>query len=390
MLDDFYSMNAFEPLFWMGAAYVVIRILKTGNAKLWLLFGAIVGLGLQNKHSMAFFVLALVVGLSLTHERKHLVNKWFWLGGAVAGLLFLPNILWEVAHGWPTLEFMQNAQQWKNLPMSPVQFLTMLSIFHHPFALPLWVGGVLALLLQRNLKAFRLFGIAFLVLLVLFIVQRGKPYYISPFFPLVLASGAVAFDEYIRNRSWKWLLPAYGVLLIVGGLIMLPLSLPLLPLESYIRYSETLGLTSVKMEKHGDTRLPQVLADRFGWREMVAEVAQVYRSLTPEEQAKAAIYAQNYGQASAVDFYGREYGLPLALCGHNNYWLWGTRGYSGEVLIIIGGRIEDHRKAYDSVEQVGIHKNDYAMPHETDLPIFVCRNLKMPMENVCKLTKRYS
>lgn len=389
IINSFYSMNAFEPLFWMSAAYVIIRILHTGNQKLWLLFGTIAGLGLQNKHSMLFFSFAIVVGLLLTDQRKQLGSKWFWFGGVIAIILFLPNLLWQMTHDWATLEFMRNAQQWKIAILSPWEFISFQVLFQHPFVVPLWLGGILALFFHVDLKKYRLFGVAFITLLILFIVQRGKPYYLSPIFPIVISAGAVAIEQFVNRRNWRWLSSTYVVLLIFGGLVLLPLALPVLPVETYIRYSHALGLQQPKLERHGDLELPQVFADRFGWREMVAEVAAVYESLPPDKKAVAAIYTQNYGEAGAIDFYGGQYQLPKAVCGHNSYWLWGMRGYSGEVLVIVGGRLENHRKVYDSVVQVAIHRNAYAMPYENNLPIFVCRNPKLPLLDVWKTTKHY-
>ncbi len=389
VVSDFYSMNVFEPLFWMSTAYVLIKIINTGNQKLWLLFGILAGLGLQNKHSMLFFGFALVVGLMLTVQRKQLASKWFWIGGMIAGVLFLPNVLWQMTHDWATLEFMQNAQQWKNAPMSPMEFISAQILFQHPVAFPIWLLGVLALFFNRNLKKYRLFGFTFLALLLLFIIQRGKPYYLSPIYPLILSAGAIAIEQFVNRKNWKWLLHSYVALLIIGGLILLPASLPVLQVEKFIRYAEAIGLQQPKMERHDDTALPQVFADRFGWKEMVTEVATAYNSLTPEEKSVAAIYTQNYGEAGAVDFFGGAYGLPKAISGHNSYWHWGLRGYTGEVLIIIGGEAEDHRNIFESVEQVAIHKHQYAMPYETDLPIFICKKPKVPLKDVWMQVKHY-
>lgn len=389
ILFDFYSMNAFEPLFWMGAALVLIRIFKAGNQKLWLLFGLLAGLGLQNKHSMAFFGIAVILGLLLSHHRKQFTTKWIWLGGITAGLVFLPNLLWQMTHGWPTLEFMQNAQRWKNYPMSFLEFFSVQILFQHPLVFPVWAAGLIALFVHKDLKTYRPFGIAYVVLFVLFVVQRGKPYYLSPVYPLLFAAGALVFEEYVLRRGRTWLLTSYATLLIIAGMATLPVFLPVIPVDTYVRVASTLGLSDVKTERHGETKLPQVIADRFGWRELTQDVTRVYKSLTSEEQVKAAIYTQNYGEAGALDFFGRKYGLPKAICGHNTYWLWGTRGYSGEVMIIVGGRASDHAKSFESVEPVAVHKNEYAMPCEADLTIYVCRKPKAPFADIWPMTKHY-
>jgi hypothetical protein len=389
VLCDFYSMNAFEPLLWMGMVLTFIRLVQSENEKLWLVFGLLAGLGFQNKHGMAFFGVAIIVGLLAGVHRKQFLSKWLWAGGALAVLLALPNVIWQATHGWPTLEFSQNATGFKNLPMSPGEYFVMQVIFQNPFSLPLWLLGLGALFIHRDLRKYRLFGLAYVFLFVLFVIQRGKPYYLSPIYPLLFAGGAIVFEEFVAQRSLAWLRTMYIVTLIVGGIIAVALFLPVLPVDTYIRLSSALSLSDIKTERHGDTKLQQVLADRFGWREMTATVARVYQSLPPEDQAKAAIYTQNYGQAGAIDFFGKAYNLPPAVSGHNNYWLWGLRGRSGEVMIVVGGNAHDHGHAFAEVDSAAFHSNPYAMPYETNLTIFVCRKPRLPMDELWTRVKSY-
>jgi hypothetical protein len=273
--------------------------------------------------------------------------------------------------------------------MSPAEFLVAQIVFQHPVAAPLWLGGLAALAWHRHLRAHRAFAVAFLVLFALFVAQRGKPYYLTPFFPLLLAAGATAFEEGARRRSWRLAAPAWAGTLAAAGAVTLPLFLPVLPIDAYIRYAAAFGLADIKMERHEDAVLPQVFADRFGWREMVAEVARVYRSLPPEDRPDTLVYGQNYGEAAAVDFFGPALGLPPAISGHNSYWHWGTRGRTPRVLIVIGGRSEDHRRSCASVEAAGFHAHPYAMRYESDLTIFVCRGLRAPLEEVWRAVRHY-
>ena len=388
-LSSFYSMNVFELIFWIGTSYVLIRIVNTGNQRLWVLFGVLAGLGLQNKLGMLFFGFSLVLALVMTSQRKQLAGKWFWIGGVVALIIVLPNLLWQANHDWATLEFMQNAQRWKNVPMSPLEFLSAQVLFQHPIALPLWLAGLVAFLFHNHLAKYRFFGLAYFLLLILFVMQRGKPYYLSPIYPLLLGAGAIMLEQFVNRRTWRLATRVYVGILLTGGMITLPLWMPVLPVETYIHYSNLLGLQPPRMERHADTTLPQVFADRFGWRELVADVARAYRSLTPEEQSEAAIYTQNYGEAGAIDFFGEDYQLPRAISGHNSYWLWGTRNASGNVVIIVGGRREDHSKVFDSVVLAAIHNHMYAMPFETDLPIYICRRPSVPLKDVWARVKHY-
>lgn len=389
VLCDFYSMNAFEPLFWMGMTLTFIRIVKTDNQKLWIVFGLLAGIGLQNKLSLGFFGMAVIAGLLAGSLRRQLLSRWIWYGGALALLLAVPNILWQLAHHWPTLEFSRHATEFKNALMSPLEFLLMQVIFHNPLAFPLWLIGLGALFVQKDLKRYRLFAIAYVLLFALFVIQRGKPYYLSPIYPLLFAAGAIVFENFTVRRSLGWLRNSYLTILIVGGIAITLVFLPVMPVETYVRVSSALRLSDIKTERHGDTQLQQVLADRFGWREMTATVARVYQSLPPEDRARVAIYAQNYGQAGAIDFFGKQYDLPPAVSGHNNYWLWGMRGRSGEVMIVVGGNAHEHSHAYRSVDSVAFHTNAYAMPYETNLTIFVCRGLKLPIEELWQQAKAY-
>lgn len=388
-VGSFYSMNAFEPLCWMGCAWLLLRMVNTGRRELWVPFGLLAGVALLNKHSMLFFGAALVAGLLLTKERRLLSGKWPWIGGAIALWFLLPNLLWLVRHDWATLEFMRNAQAWKNLPMSPLEFLKAQVLLQHPLTLPLWLAGLAALLFHPALKKYRCFGLAFIFLFLLFVAQRGKPYYLSPVFPLFLAAGAVVVERFAANKLGRRVRAAYAALLLIGGLVMLPMWVPLLPVESQIRYTRRIGMAPPKMERTRDTALHQVYADRFGWKEMVAVVAKAYDSLSLEDQAAAAVYTQNYGEAGAVDFYGGRYGLPKAISGHNNYWLWGPGKRSGKVLIIIGGSREDHLQAYEEVTLFAVHRNPYAMPAESDLPIWICRRPKFSLKQIWPQVKHF-
>ena len=388
-VGSFYSMNAFEPLCWMGCAGVLLRLAAGGRRELWVPFGVLAGLALLNKHSMLFFGAALVAGLLLTKERRLLAGKWPWIGGGIALLFLLPNLLWEARHGWATLEFMRNAQQWKNLPMSPGEFFAAQVFLQHPLTLPLWLAGLAAFLFHPALKKYRFFGLAFIFLFLLFVAQRGKPYYLSPVFPLLLAAGAVVLDRFAASRLGRGARAAYAALLLIGGLLLLPMWVPMLPVESQIRYTRWSGLKPPRIEQNREAALHQIYADRFGWKEMVADVARAYNSLSPEEQAECVIYAQNYGEAGAVDYYGGRCGLPKAVSGHNNYWLWGPGERSGKVLIIIGGDREDHLKGYEEVTLFAIHNNPYAMPSENDLPIWICRRPKFTLEQLWPQVKDY-
>jgi hypothetical protein len=266
--------------------------------------------------------------------------------------------------------------------MSIPDFLSAQVLFQHPLAAPLWIGGIVALFAWKPLKPYRLFGFVYVLLFVLFVLQRGKPYCLLPVYPVILAAGAIALEQYVLRTSRLWIFRTYGLLVTIGGFALMPLFLSLTPPRQFIAITSALGISDVKMEQMDAPKIPQVLADRFGWRELTRDVSTVFHSLTPEDQSKAAIFTQNYGEAGALDFFGKQYGLPRAICGHNSYWYWGPRGFTGEVLIIVGGRKEDHQKVFESVELAMVHMSEYAMPFESHLPIYICRRIKSPVESI--------
>lgn len=385
------TMNAFEPLFWMLCAYIVIRIMNGGSPRLWLLFGATAGLGLMNKHSMALFGFALVAGLLLTPARRWFLERWIWLGGVIALLIFLPHIIWQIVHEWPMIEILRNAAVNQNLPISPLEFFAGQILLIHPANLLVWVAGLFFFLFTEQGKRFRALGWTYLVMFLLCIALKAKVYYLAPAYPMLLAAGAVVVERLASRLRWRWLKPATATALVVAGAILAPLTLPVLPIETFIRYSRALGLgEGVRTEQNSIGRLPQHYADMFGWEEMTAAVARAYHSLSPEERARCAIFADNYGEAGAIDFFGARHGLPRAISGHQNYFLWGPRDYTGEVMIFINSDLEDLQAVFESVEPAGTFTNEYVMPYENNLTIYVCRRPRMPLTEFWPRVKCYS
>ncbi len=391
-LFHIFTMNGFDFLFWTLGALVVVRILKTENPKLWLLFGLVAGLGLENKHSMLFFGLGVFVGVLLAPERRQFRSRWIWLGGAIAFALFLPNLLWEVIHGWPTLEFMHNAAEYKNLALSPVAFMLQQILLMHPLTLPVWLSGIGWYFFSRRGRPFRPLGWTYLAVLAVLLTQHSKPYYLAPSYPILFAAGGTAIEGWLARLRQPWLRPALAgtliLLLVAGGAALAPLAMPILPVDRFIPYQKALGLEASSGERHRLGELPQHYADMHGWPEIVKEVARVYRTLRPEEQARTTIYAQNYGDAGAVDVLGRAYGLPAAVSGHNNYFLWGPPEGAGTV-IIIGGDEEDHRQSCANLERAGEIQCGYCMPFEDRQTVFVCRGLKMPLSELWPRVKHF-
>jgi hypothetical protein len=379
--DSFFSMNAFEPLFWLVCAWIAVRIVRGASPRLWLAFGAVAGVGLENKHTTAVFGFAIVAGLVLSGEARVFRSRWIWIGGLIALAIFLPNLLWEARHGWPQIEVVRNAQLYKNISISPLRFLGEQIIFLHPIALPVWLGGLAWFFWARAGKRFRFLGWTYLIVMAVFIFLGGKSYYALPVYPLLMAAGGVAFERFSESNSRRWLRAAFPVLLIIGGLIALPFGVPLLPIESFMRYSALLPAASVvKTERDAVyAPLPQLYADMFGWDTMAATVAQVYQGLPEADRADCGILGGNYGEAGAIDHYGPALGLPKALSGHNSYFYWGPRGYSGACMIIFGERSDEFIKLFGDVHLAATSSSPHAMPNEQSVPVYLCRKPVAPL-----------
>lgn len=419
VMHHWLTMNAFEPLVWIGCAWCVVRAINTRRSSYWLWFGVLAGVGLQLKYSVIFFVFGIVVGLVLTEHRRFLKSKWIWLGAVVALLIFLPNLLWQVNHDFPFLELMRNIREsGRDVARGPVAFIADQAMIINPILFPLWVGGLVWLFFAREGRRYRILGWAYVVMLALLIAMKSKNYYLAPAYPILFAAGAVAFERITgvikspgdnvqnqlntgtagglrpqRRRRFPVSLPLwtrwfYVALIILASAALAPLSLPILPVESYIRYQKMLGFEPPKAENQPTGPLPQHFADEFGWEEMARAVAQVYNSLPPEERARTAIFANSYGQAGAIDFFGAKYGLPRSISNHQNYWYWGPRDYTGETVIVLGSDGEDDREHFRTVEAAGRTDHPYSRRDE-HFDILLCRGLNQNLQTLWPSIKKW-
>lgn len=370
------TTNCLEPLLWMGCAYFAIRAIQSGNSRDWLWFGVVAGIGLEEKYSIAFFCFGMIAGLLLTRERRVFLNKWIWLGALAAFLIFLPNFLWNVQHHWPFLELMHNIKaSGRDIVLSPLQYISQQILLLLPFAAPIWITGLLALLFAPRFRSYRFLGWCYLVTLTIFIVLKGKNYYLAPIYPLLIAAGAVMIEAGIERLRQRWLEPVVIVALLATGAWFAPIVVPVLPIDQFIPYMDKLPVKLPRSEhSHMAAVLPQHYADQFGWQELVEVVDQAWLRIPAQERSDCGIFAQDYGQAGAIDFFGPKYGLPSALSGHQTYYLWGPHGYSGNCMVVLGDRKERLEELFNQVEFVGRSENRYAL--ENHIPVFICRGAK--------------
>jgi hypothetical protein len=376
-VDHFYSMNAFDTLFWSLAALLLLRALDAGRPGTWVALGVVLGLGLLNKTSMLWFGGAAALGLVLTGHRRTLLTPWPWVAGAIAALCVLPHVAWQVQTGWPTIEFMRNAAGSKMVRTGFVAFWSQQLLVMSPATVPVWLIGLVALLASRRA---RILGIVFVAVAALLLASgSSRPNYLAVAYAPLFAAGGMAIERASSARRRAWLRPVALAGVTLVGAPVVPLGLPLLPVDRQVAYTGALGLRPRAQERTREGDLPQVFADMFGWEDLARRVARVYHALPAGQRAKCAIVANNYGEAGAIDFFGPRYGLPPAISPHNNYWLWGPGGATGEVLIIVGGSRNEQHADFRSVVLADTTKCDHCMPFENGAPIFVCLGLNQPL-----------
>ena len=390
-MGSFYSMNSLDIFLWAAVAYTIVAIVDKPAPVRWLLLGVLLGLGLVNKVGFLWLGGGLLVGILLTPLRQQLLTPWPYAAAAMALLGFLPFVLWNVAHDMAHLEFMRNALAYKYAGISRWDFVSGLFLQMNPIAFFLWLPGLYFLIFHREGRRYAILAYIFLfAFAVLLLNGHSKSEYLAPAFTHVLAAGSVWVASWQHQHNARWLVYGLLVTLCFTGIMLAPLARPVLPVETFINYSQTLGIAPDNSEGKELKALPQFYADRFGWKAMAAAVADAFDQLTPEEQLQAIIYTQNYGEAGALEYYQQTYGLPPVISGHNAYWTWGWGTRNLQVLIGVGGKQQDYEQSYEEVKLVGRHHAALAMPYEDKLPIYLCRGLKRSPQEIWPSTKNYN
>jgi 4-amino-4-deoxy-L-arabinose transferase-like glycosyltransferase len=386
-LGQLFITDIFQPLTWLACAWLLVRLAQTENERWWIPFGVVVGLSLLSKYAIGFYVVALGIGLLATPQRRSLLRPWLYVGAAIGAILVLPNALWQRAHGWPFLELGKAAVNGKNVALSPVAFFVQQLLLMGPLAAPVWIAGLWASSHRPKHAVYRAFPIAYVILFSFFVISHGKAYYMMPIYPTLLGIGAVAVEGWLQSARWR---RAALRAVAVAGAVAAPMAIPVLSEKAFISYSTTLGMapsaTAAEHQKLG--LLPQNFADQHGWPEMAAQVAAVYNGLSSADRAKAVFLGLDYGEAAAIDIFGPPLGLPPAISGHNNYFLWGPQGHDGSVLIVLGPYWGELLAAYAKVEMAGKIDNPYVMPYETG-PIYVLHDPKVPFSSLWPTLKHY-
>lgn len=372
------AIPSFEPLFWVTCSYLVVRIIQDENPKLWLLVGVVAGVGLMNKHTMAFFGVGLIAGLLLTPQRKQFLSPWLYAGGGVAFLIFLPNLVWQMQHDWPTVEFIRRLNAEVMSGISLPQFILGQLLYLHPLNAPVWIAGLLWLFRGERGKPYRILGWTYLTVLILLVLADSKIYYLAPAYPAILAAGGVAIARYVERGQRTWLRPVTVGALGVGGALFAPVALPVLDIESTDRYIDAVsfGALGNVYEITGD------LHGQFGWQTRIERVAEIYESLPADERADAVIFAPNYGLAGMVDYLGKDYGLPNAISGHMTYYLWGPGDGPFDTVIALNMRPESLERLFEEVDMKPPVELEHVNPGQREFYVAVCRKPRPPIDEI--------
>lgn len=370
-MGDFLSMNSCEATFWTICVIALVLLLRgrcTPRA-CWLTFGAAAGIGLLNKPSMTFFLIAIGLGLLLTPQRRILFTRHAAIGIALLIAIALPNVLWQIHNHWPTLEFLHNGRVGgKNTVLPPLKFFAAQVLMEHPVNALLWVTGIVALLRAKSIRDCRWLGLAYLIFFAIMCALHAKDYYLAGIYPSLLAAGAIAWESrFARRSNSAFAFPILETALVLTTILILPMSSPVLRPNTWVAYTRALHLQRPADETEATSILPQFFADRFGWQEMVNQIDATYRTLSPEDRARVCLWGENYGEAGAMDFLGPmlDPSLPHAFGSQNSYWMWGTHGCTFDLVIgVTSAKPDEMAKRYESVQVVGKMDNPLAMPEE--------------------------
>jgi Dolichyl-phosphate-mannose-protein mannosyltransferase len=362
-----FQYSSFDYLWWVLIAYLVIRLLKSENPRWWMAIGAAIGVGLMTKYTVCFLIAGILGGMLLTGERRFFLSGWFWGGVGVALLIFLPNFLWQVQHGFISMQFLHHIHvrdvgEGRANGFLRDQFIICANLF----AAPLWIAGLVSYLRDRR---YRMLGWMYVIVLALFMVGKGRGYYVAAACPMLMAMGAVAGERWLASLKRRWQLAVKGVFftgLAAWGLFAFALLVPI---------ASSGPLKKFALKNNGDLR------EEIGWDELVKTVAVIRDSLPAEQQQSLGVLVGNYGEAGAVEILGPAYHLPTPISMTNSAWLRGYPATMPTTLIVVGFSRARAERAFTSCRLAGHNENSEGVENEEsrDHPdIFVCGGPRLP------------
>jgi hypothetical protein len=375
MMDSIFGYDAFDQLALAGFLYVLIRLIRTEDKKVWLFLGLTAGIACLTKVTILYLGPGLLIAFLCTKYRRHLITPWPWLALGLFLLVFSPYLLWEYANHWPTLEYWGNYQSYQLVDLSITDYLTNIFLGMNPLLSPLFLVGLYATFRRRRDTRYVVLGIMFCVTFAFLFILKAKYFMLAALFVPLLAAGSAFVEE--KLSGWKWRRSAEIVILsslLLAGVVIAPPNLPLLPPPVMTKYADSFGFLykPIKAGPFPTTDFPPILENRLGWDKLAQIVAAVYDGLPEEERADVGIYADWFGPAGAINHFGPVYGLPRAVSGHLTYYLWGP-GYSWNEMIVATINIDGFRYFFGDIQQKALFVNEHASPVSTNIGVYVCK-----------------
>ena len=370
---------AFDQFFWTLGFYFLVRYFNTKEAKFLVFLGITFGIGLMNKYTILVWGFGVFIGLLFYDKSRLFKNKWLYLSGIISVLIFLPNIIWQINHHFPFVLHLKKLKETQLDPSGPFDFV--IEQIKHPFTFAISIIGLVAYFLDPDLKKYKTFGVATVVIFGIMYVMEAKGYYFFAIYPILFAAGSVKAAKLLdKNRKW-----IYGVaaILLLPAAAFLPFAIPVLPIQEYVNYSDS------KILKGGRVELQDDYADMFGWEEQVVLVDSLYQSVPQKEREHYMIWAENYGEAGAIEILGKKYHLPNPVCSNGSFWTWGTGNSDGRFCISIGNEKEAVDRVYDEVHLVKFIKHKYAIDEENNIPVYLCSKPKINLKEKWPLLEKY-
>ena len=373
-----FQYSSFDYLWWVLIAYFVIRLLKTENSRWWVAIGAVAGIGLQTKYTMCFFLAGVFGGLLLTPARRFLASGWLWVGVAVAFLIFLPNLLWQVRHDFISLQFLHHIHvrdvgEGRADGFVQMQFWLCANLF----TAPLWIAGLVQFFSHRR---YRMLGWMYMIPFALFLAAKGRFYYLAAAYPMLFAMGAVVGERWVKSLSRAKRRTVEAVFFTGVAVCGVALAAVLVP------FASSGPLKQFALSKNGDLR------EEIGWNELVKEIAAIRDSLSPEQRNDLGIVVGNYGEQGAVEILGPSYNLPKPISATNSSWLRGYPVPPPSTLIVVGFPQSSVEKRYTNCRVAGHNGNSEGVENEEseDHPdIFVCGPPRLPWPELWKQIQNF-
>lgn len=366
----------FELFFWMLFLYLVLKLINTRNTAYWVAIGASFGLAFLNKYSVIFLGLSAFIAILVSDHRKLLLSKHLLYGMLAGFLIMIPNIWWQVSHKFPVVTHMSELYRTQLVHVSKQTFL-LEQIMMNFTSILFWLSGLIALIFFGKEKKYRVFSGIYLCVVLLFLFTSGKPYYTLGVYPMLFAFGGYVLEKYLRGRMKVagYLLTGCSVLF---SILFIPLGLPVLAGEQMEKYcmafSRHISPAPMRNEQNGYYPLPQDFMDMTGWEELAGLAALAYGKLDTLQQKDCLLFANNYGQAGALNFYGRKYHLPAPVSLSDSYIFWAPDSVNAKNFIVTDNEIGIIPELFHSYSEVGSIKNNYF--RENGLKVFLCQDPK--------------